>query len=71
MGDYAVRIQPRLNPNHLEKYLDTEAVAARLAKHQQAGTIPEQAKESVTQYLTEFAMIKAGIDPDGLEAFGD
>lgn len=71
MGDWAVRIQPRLNPNNIEKYLDTEAVAARLAKHQQAGTIPEQAKESVTQYLTEFAMIKAGIDPDGLGAFGD
>lgn len=71
MGDYAVRIQPRLNPNHLEKYLNTEAVAARLAKHQQAGTIPEQSKESVTQYLTEFAMIKAGINPDGLGAFGD
>jgi predicted KAP-like P-loop ATPase len=71
IGDYAERTQPRLNPNHLEKYLDTEAVAARLAEHQQAGTIPEQAKESVTQYLTEFAMIKAGIDPDGLRAFGD
>lgn len=71
MGDYAVRIQPRLNPNHLEKYLDTEAVAARLAKHQQAGTIPEHANESVTQYLKEFAMIKAGIDPDGMRAFDD
>ena len=71
MGDWAVRIQPRLNPSHLEKYLDTNAVAARLAKHQHAGSIPEQAKESVTQYLTEFAMIKAGIDPDGLGAFGD
>lgn len=71
MGDYAVRIQPRLNPNHLEKYLDTEAVAARLAKHQQAGTIPEQAKESVNQFLKEYTMIKAGIDPDGMDAFDD
>lgn len=70
-GDWAVRIQPRLNPNHLEKYLDTEAVATRLARLQQTGTIPEQAKESVNQFLKEFAMIKAGIDPDGMCAFDD
>jgi predicted KAP-like P-loop ATPase len=70
-GDWAVRIQPRLNPNHLEKYLDTEAVAARLAKNKQVEAIPEQARESVNQFLKEYTMIKAGTDPDGLGAFGD
>lgn len=70
-GDSAVRIQPKLNPTRLEKYLDTEAVAVRLTKLQQAGAIPEQAKESVNQFLKEFAMIKAGIDPDGMGAFDD
>lgn len=71
MGDRAVRIQPRLNPTWIEKYIDTEAVAARLFALEQAREIPEPAKESVSQFLKEFAMIKAGKNPDAMDAFDD
>ena len=36
MGDWAVRLQPRLNPTWLERYVDTTACAQRLMALQQA-----------------------------------
>lgn len=38
---------------------------------EQAGEIPESAKEAVSQFLKEFAMTKAGKNPDGIGAFDD
>lgn len=70
-GDRAVRIQPRLNPTRIEKYIDTEAAAARLIALEAATEIPEPAKEAVSQFLKEFAMIKAGKNPDAMDAFDD
>lgn len=71
MGDWAVRLQPRLNPTWLEPYLDTTSCAQRLIALQQAGSVPDMACESVDQFLKEFEMLKAGKNPDGVGAFYD
>lgn len=71
MGDWAVRLQPRLNPTWLERYVDTTACTQRLMALQQAGSVPDSARESVDQFLKEFEMLKAGKNPDGVGAFDE
>jgi predicted KAP-like P-loop ATPase len=71
MGDWAVRLQPRLNPTWLERYVDTTACAQRLMALQQEGSVPDTARESVDQFLKEFEMLKAGKNPDGVDAFDE
>lgn len=71
MGDWAVRLQPRLNPTWLERYVDIAACAARLIDLRQTGVVPDAARESVDQFLKEFEMLKAGRNPDGVGAFDD
>lgn len=71
MGDWAVRLQPRLNPAWLERYVDTAACAARLTDLRQTGVVPDTAREAVDQFLKEFEMLKAGKNPDGVGAFDD
>lgn len=71
MGDWAVRLQPRLNPTWLERYIDTSACAQRLTALQQTGSVPETAREAVDQFLKEFEMLKAGKNPNGVGAFDD
>lgn len=71
MGDRAVRLQPRLNPQKLEKYIDTSACVLRLVSLQRAGRVPALAQEAVSQFLIEFEMIKAGKNPDEVNAFDD
>ncbi|KTA79454.1 KAP family P-loop NTPase fold protein [Aeromonas salmonicida] len=71
MGDWAVRLQPRLNPTWLERYVDITDCAQRLMALKQNGSIPESARESIEQFLKEFEMLKAGKDPDGDGAFDD
>ncbi|GAA5316352.1 MAG: KAP family P-loop domain protein [Candidatus Pelagadaptatus aseana] len=70
-GDYAVRRQPRLNPDWLAHYIDTESCAERLYKIQDDETMPEWAADAVTQFLIEFEMIRAGTNPDGAGVFDD
>lgn len=71
MGDWAVRLQPRLNPTGLERYIDTSTCAQRLLVLQLAGAVPESARESVEQFLKEFEMIKAGKNPEASDAFDE
>ncbi|ALY52213.1 KAP family P-loop NTPase fold protein [Pseudomonas aeruginosa] len=71
MGDWAVRLQPRLNPSWLESYIDTVATAGRLSGLQRDGKVPDGAREAVSQYLTEFEMLQSGRNPDGIDAFDD
>jgi len=70
MGDWAVRLLPRLNPSWLERYVDTSACAQRLIDLR-AGVVPDTAREAVDQFLKEFEMLKAGKNPDGVGAFDD
>lgn len=71
VGDWAVRLQPRLNPTWLETYIDTAACADRLRILQRNDKAPTGAQEAVSQYLTEFEMLQAGKNPDGIGAFDD
>ena len=71
MGDWVVRLQPRLNPVWLESYLDTAACADRLRDLQRKDTVSAGAQESISQYLREFDMLKEGKNPDGDGAFDD
>lgn len=64
MGDWAVRLQPRLNPAWLESYIDTADCADRLGDLQQNSRIPADAHEAVSQYLREFDMLREGKNPD-------
>ena len=72
IGDWAVHLQPRLNPSWLEEMcIDTAATAARLQRLQRDDKVPDGAQEAVSQYLTEFEMLQAGKDPDDIGAFDD
>jgi hypothetical protein len=71
MGDWAVRLHPRLNPTSLERYVDTTSCARRLIDLRQAGVVPETAREAVDQFLKEFEMLKAIKNPDGHGVFDD
>lgn len=71
MGDWAVHLQPRLNPTWLEQYIDTQACYERLIGLRQKGLVPDSARESLEQFLKEFEMLKAGKNPDGIGAFDD
>lgn len=71
MGDWAVRLQPRLNPVWLESYLDTAACADRLRELQRRDEVPADSQEAVSQYLREFDMLQEGKNPDGDGAFDD
>ena len=71
VGDWAVRRQPRLNPNWLENYLNTASCAERLSELSEKHAIPDAAKEAVTQFLREFEMLKAGKNPDDYGAFDE
>ena len=71
VGDWAVRLQPRLNPTWLESYLDAAVCAERLTQLTRRGAVPSEATEAVSQFLKEFEMLKAGKNPDGLGAFDD
>jgi len=71
MGDWAVRLQPRLDPRWLESYIDTVASADRLRRLQGDGKVPDGAQEAVSQYLKEFEMLQSGRNPDGIGAFDD
>lgn len=71
MGDWAVRLQPRLNPTWLESYLDIAACAERLIELTRNGMVSSEAEKAVSQFLKEFEMQQAGKNPDGLGAFDD
>jgi len=70
-GDWAVRLQPRLNPTWLQQYIDTAASAVRLMEIRQRSLVPDIAREAVDQFLKEFEMLKVGKNPDGDRAFDD
>jgi predicted KAP-like P-loop ATPase len=71
VGDWAVRLQPRINPTWLETYIDTAACADRLRLLQRDGKVPAGAQEAVSQYLKEYEMLQSGKNPDGIGAFDD
>lgn len=66
LTDRSFKVTPRLNPNWLTPYLDTESVARRLMSLRERDAVPEQAKEAATRFLKELEVIASGKDPDAL-----
>lgn len=71
MGDWAVRLQPRLNPSWLDSYIDIVATANRLQRLQCDCKVLDGSREAVSQYLKEYEMLQSGKNPDGIDAFDD
>ncbi len=72
MGDYAVKVQPRLKPSWIEDYVNTSEVAERLRELiKNKRIMDERQKEAANQFLREFDMIASGKNPDGPWAFED
>lgn len=71
VGDWAVRVSPRLNPTWLESYLDTQVCYERVSDMRRRGAIPDWASESAGQYIKEYEMLARGENPDAIGAFDD
>jgi len=54
----------RLNPDSLKGLIDIEATAERLKSLQDSGGVQENAEVAVSQFLSEYEMIKNGQNPD-------
>lgn len=69
IGDWAVRVMPRLNPRWLERYIDTSLTYSRLSAISNANQTPEFALQAVKQYLKEYEIIQSGLNPDNYDNF--
>jgi predicted KAP-like P-loop ATPase len=68
-GEYASRIQIRVNPKSIEHYGDVQSIAARLGEMLAVGTIVDDRRPAVEQFILECKMLAEGKNPDGLFAF--
>ena len=71
VGDWAVCLQPRLNPASMEDYLDTATCADRLRDLQRNSQVPDSAQVAVSQYLKEFDILQEGKNPNHHRAFDE
>lgn len=72
VGDYAVKVQPRLNPSWIEDYININEIAERLRELIKSDRIMDKRQnEAATQFLREIELIAAGKNPDGPWAFED
>ena len=71
VGDWAVCLQPRLNPASMEDYLDTATCADRLRDLQRNSQVPDSAQVAVSQYLKEFDILQEGNNPNHHRAFDE
>ncbi len=63
-GDYAVRVQLRVNPKGIAHYADIDAMCARVEILLKAGCVPETSAPAAKQFVLECERMKAGKDPD-------
>ena len=70
-GRAPFRLHSRLSPSWQEQYVDTAVCVQSFIYLQQAGVVPDTAREAVNQFLKECEMLKAGKNPDGVDAFDD
>lgn len=70
-GEYATRVQIRVNPKAIEHYGDVQAMAARLSMFVAAGDVPETQRPAIEQFILECEMLAAGKSPDAPFAFDD
>ncbi len=70
-GEYATRVQIRVNPKAVEHYGDIQAMAARLGGLLAAGAVPETQRPAIEQFILECKMLAEGKSPDAPFAFDD
>lgn len=70
-GEYATRVQIRVNPKAIEPYGDVQAMAARLGGLLAAGAVPETQRPAIEQFILECGMLAEGKNPDAPFAFDD
>ncbi len=64
-GEYAVRVNLRVNPKGMAFYGDIDEMAARVQGLLSAGKVPEAVAPAAKQFVIECARMKEGKDPDG------
>lgn len=69
MGEYATRIQIRVNPKAIEHFGVIQAMAARLGVLLEEGAVPEIRRPVIEQFILECEMLAAGKSPDAPFAF--
>ncbi len=67
LGDHAVRIHLRVNPEGIEPYDDVYALAARAQALVEAGQVPESHVAAVKRFIVECERMKAGKSPDDFD----
>ena len=70
-GDYASRVQIRVNPQSLEAYGDVLAMANRVSRLLAEGKVAEIWRPAAVQFVRECEMLTAGKSPDAPFAFLD
>lgn len=70
-GEYATRVQLRVNPKAIEHYGDVQAMAARLGILLAAGDVSEIQRPPVEQFILECELLAAGKSPDAPFSFED
>lgn len=68
-GDYAARRQIRVNPENIDRFGDSRAMAQRLRELLKVGSVPEEKLPAIRQFILECDMIASGKNPDGAFAF--
>lgn len=71
VGEYARRIQIRVNPELIKYYGDVQEMAARLGVFLAAGDVPDPQRPAIEQFILECEMLAAGKSPDAPFAFDD
>jgi hypothetical protein len=70
-GEYAVRVNLRVNPKDLAFYGDIDEMAARVQGLLNASNVPEAVVPTAKQFVIEWARMKDGKDPDGFGSDDD
>lgn len=63
-GDYAVRVQLRVNPKSIEPYSDVQAMAARLQNLLDSGAVAAKYQAAAKRFILECKRMKEGKNPD-------
>lgn len=71
VGDHAVKVRFRVNPEGIAPYGDVQAMAARVSTMLAAGTVDEQRKPAAEQFVRECQMLAQGKSPNAPFAFED
>jgi predicted KAP-like P-loop ATPase len=64
LGSFAIREQPRLNPQWFDDLLDVDDIIDRVRGLDEHDDLPQGQEVAVQQFVTEYELIQQGEDPD-------